>query len=104
MKTLATLLLLTATTLSFARVGIERFSHTVSAETEELVLEKVEAAIPLIKKGKIKSPFQTRCWPNNSKTIKVRSVTTNKAYKYIGGELVQYFTGKINYIHKRCRD
>jgi hypothetical protein len=90
-----------------ARVGTKTFSHSVSAETETLVMNKVERTIPLIVSGKIKSPFQTgaSCWPNNSRTIKVRSVDVKKSYKTDSyGNLTSYFTASINYVHRKCRE
>ena len=89
-----------------ASVMANFFDHTVSDKTEELVLEKVEVAIPKILSGKIRSVFQgSECWPNNSKTIKVLSVMVDKAYTLgTDGKLVPYFTGTINYSHSSCRD
>ena len=104
MKKISTLIIALFAITAFARVGIQRFDHKLSAETEVELLDKIEEAIPLIQKGKIKSVFQTTCWPNNKKTIKIKNIITRKAYKYVDEELVPYFVGKINYIHKRCRD
>lgn len=104
MKRLAITMLVVFSTAVFARVGTQFFNYKVTADTEVELLEKIEEAIPLIQKGKLKSPFQTDCWPNNTKTIKIRNVNTSKAYKYENDQLVAYYIGKINYLHKRCRD
>lgn len=89
-----------------ARTGTMNFSYSVTAETEELVIEKVEATIPLIISGKVKDVWQRHagCWPNNSRTIKVKGVSIKKSYKVDSyGNLTPYFTASIRYYHKRCR-
>lgn len=104
MKKALALTIIFVSALSFGGYRRQFFNHTVTAETEQLVLDKVERAIPKIIKGKIKDTFQTDCWPNNKRTIKIKNVTTRKAYKYENDVLVPYFIGKIRYMHKRCRD
>ena len=104
MKKLIAITLVALSFTAFARLGTQWFDHSLSADTETELLEKVEVTIPLIQTGKIKSVFQTTCWPNNKKTIKIKNITTRKAYKYEDDQLVPYFIGKIRYLHKRCRD
>lgn len=105
-----TVLVLVASLLAFsasARTRTKTFTHRVSAETEERVLEKVEIAIPLIVSGKITSPIQDSmsCWPSNSRTIKVTNVSIHKTYDVDNdGMLNPRVSGKITYRHRSCRD
>lgn len=104
MKGFITLSLVLIGMSTFARVGTEWFSHKVTADTEEEVIQKAEDTIPLILSGKVRSVFQDGCWPNNSRTIKITNVSTRKAYKYVDDELVPYYIATIKYLHRRCRD
>jgi hypothetical protein len=90
-----------------ARTGTKHFSHSVTAETETLVMNKVEATIPLIISGQIKDVWQRHagCHPNNSRTIKIKGVSVKKSYRVDpnGNLLKPYFRASISYYHKRCR-
>jgi len=102
-----TILILAVSLFTFSAISANKtFTHSVSAETEALVLEKVEVAIPKIISGKIKSIWQrdAGCFPNNSRTIKVNSVSIKKSYKVDSyGNLTPFYSGQISYTHKRCR-
>lgn len=102
-KLLGFIILLISST-AFARLGTEFFHHSLSAHTEAELLTKIDQTIPLIIKGKIKSVFQNNCWPNNDRTIKVRSVSTRQSYRYEHGRLNPFYIGRIDYLHKKCRD
>jgi hypothetical protein len=98
------LLILLSTQSVLARTGTKTFSHSIKAETEQELLNKAEIAIPLIQSGKIKAVFQMGCWPNNSRTIKVKSLSVKKYYSVESDNtLTPYFTGSISYHHRRCR-
>ncbi len=91
---------------SLAKIEKRHFSHLVKSSTEEGVQAKVERAIPLIRKGKIKSMSQiaSHCWPNSRRTIKVLGVRTGKRYRVDSHDnLEPYFVGIISYVHKSCR-
>ena len=81
------------------------FDYKVTAPTEEKLLEYVEKIIPQILTGKVRSVFHdNRCWPNNEKTIKIKSVHVDKAYAVDeDGKLTPYYLGLINYLHNSCR-
>jgi hypothetical protein len=103
MKILSLLLLLSSQTL-MARTGTESFSYSIKAETEQELLYSAEKAIPLIQSGKLRSPFQRDCWPNNPRTIKVKSVSVKKYYSVQSdNSLIPYYTGSIHYLHKKCK-
>jgi hypothetical protein len=103
MKTILILALSFLTLSATAGIGPKSFTHSVSASTEAEVLVKVEAAIPLIVSGKIKSVWQSQCRPTNSRTVKVNGVGIKKSYKVDSyGNLNPWFTGSIRYTHKRC--
>ncbi|MFT6631657.1 MAG: hypothetical protein ACJAS4_001613 [Bacteriovoracaceae bacterium] len=90
-----------------ARTGMKNFTVSVSGETEQMVLDKVEMTIPQILTGKVRSVFQstTTCWPTNARTVKVNSVSIRKSYKVDSyGNLNPYYTGIISYTHKKCRE
>ena len=88
-----------------AGVGREYFTHSINAETEDELIEEAQRAIPLIRSGRITSVFQSHCWPNNPRTIKVKSVNVKKVYAVASDNtLTPFYTGIINYLHKRCRD
>lgn len=105
MKSLLCIALLLASFTSHAS-RIKFFKVSLTEDTEELLLEKVEATIPKILRGRVRSVFHDfSCSPNNSRTIKVLSVQIDKAYKVDGnGNLVPYYVGVINYRHNSCRD
>ena len=104
MKILSLLLLLTSQTV-MARTGTQSFSYSIKADTEQDLLYSAEQAIPLIQRGKIKSPFQRDCWPSNPRTIKVKSVSVKKIYSVQpDNTLVPYYTGSIHYIHRKCKE
>jgi CMP-2-keto-3-deoxyoctulosonic acid synthetase len=108
MKAIIAAVLLFATASSFAGLERKRFTYSVSGASEEAVIVEVEAAIPLIQTGKIKTTFQrlANCWPNNPSTIKIKNVSVRKFSRYNleTRELEDYYVGGINYLHKRCRD
>jgi hypothetical protein len=105
-----TILILAVSLFAFsasARTGMKNFSVSVSGETEQIVLEKVEITIPQILTGKVKDVFQSiaNCRPTNARTVKVNSVSIKKSYKVDSyGNLNPYYTGIINYTHKKCRE
>ena len=80
------------------------FKYRVNAETEKLVLIKVEDVIPDIISGKLRDTFHgSECWPNNERTIKVKSVHIEKGYSVDDeGRLSLNYTGLINYFHSSC--
>lgn len=105
MKFIGVLVLILSSQVSLARTGTKTFSYSMAADTEEALLFKAEQAIPQIQRGIIKSPFQYgECWPNNERTIKVKSLSIKKNYAVKAHNvLVPYYTGSLSYIHRKCR-
>tara|TARA_B100000749_G_scaffold171794_1_gene132333 strand:- start:143 stop:466 length:324 start_codon:yes stop_codon:yes gene_type:complete len=103
MKLLIALIITSFTFSAYAGYRTKFFTHYEKADTHELVMEKIEDAIPLIQAGRITSVWQDGCRPNNTRTIKIRNVAVKKYYRYDrNGQLVPYFKATITYSHNRC--
>ncbi|MBT4791342.1 MAG: hypothetical protein HON90_07210 [Halobacteriovoraceae bacterium] len=106
MKKLLAIVLVSLSINAFATTTNKHFSVKFSGASEAEVMEKVEAALPSIQNGTLRSLRSDmryeQCSPIRAKYIEIAGLGIGKGYVYANGEFTAVYTGILKVWHSNC--